>query len=35
VAETVSVQGEPGKQDLEACWELGATVAAGLMPDEI
>lgn len=29
----VSVAGEPGKADLEACWELGATVAAGLMPD--
>ncbi|WP_460961397.1 flavodoxin family protein [Parasphingorhabdus pacifica] len=29
----VSVTGEPGKEDLEACWELGATVAAGLMPD--
>jgi multimeric flavodoxin WrbA len=27
----VSVVGEPGKEDLEACWELGATVAAGLM----
>jgi len=23
--------GEPTKADLEACWELGATVAAGLM----
>ena len=22
----------PSKQDLQACWELGATVAAGLMP---
>jgi multimeric flavodoxin WrbA len=29
---TVSVTGEPGKQDLQACWELGATMAAGLMP---
>ncbi|QUH04939.1 flavodoxin family protein [Saccharopolyspora erythraea] len=28
----VSVTGEPGKEDLQACWELGATVAAGLMP---
>lgn len=28
---TVSVTGEPTKQDLQACWELGATVAAGLM----
>lgn len=32
-AETVSVTGEPGKQDLDACWELGATVAATLMPE--
>ena len=31
VAETVTVQGEPSKQNLEACWELGATLAAGLM----
>ena len=30
---TVSITGEPTKQDLQACWELGATVAAGLMPD--
>ena len=29
---TVSTTGEPTKQDLQACWELGATVAAGLMP---
>lgn len=29
---TVSITGEPSKQDLQACWELGATVAAGLMP---
>ncbi|MEV4339730.1 flavodoxin family protein [Streptomyces sp. NPDC049590] len=27
----VSVTGAPGKADTEACWELGATVAAGLM----
>jgi multimeric flavodoxin WrbA len=27
----VSVTGEPSRQDLQACWELGATVAAGLM----
>ena len=27
----VVIMGEPGKADLEACWELGATVAAGLM----
>ncbi len=31
VAANVSVTGEPSKPDLEACWELGATVAAGLM----
>jgi multimeric flavodoxin WrbA len=31
VAGTVSVTGEPTKADLAACWELGATVAAGLM----
>ncbi len=30
-APAVSVAGEPGKADLEACWELGATLAAGLM----
>lgn len=30
-AETVVVMGKPGKSDLEACWELGATVAAQLM----
>jgi multimeric flavodoxin WrbA len=30
VAPVVSVTGEPGKADLRACWELGATVAAGL-----
>ncbi|GGK51935.1 flavodoxin [Streptomyces flaveus] len=30
-AEPVTVTGEPGKADIEACWELGATVAAGLM----
>jgi multimeric flavodoxin WrbA len=29
--EHVTVTGEPGKEDLQACWELGATVAAGLM----
>lgn len=29
--EHVTVTGEPGKEDLRACWELGATVAAGLM----
>jgi hypothetical protein len=30
VTPTVSVTGEPGKADLEACWNLGATVAASL-----
>lgn len=30
-AETVVVSGRPGKDDLEACWNLGATVAAQLM----
>lgn len=28
----VTVTGTPTKADLEACWELGATVAARLMP---
>ncbi|MGW3471735.1 flavodoxin family protein [Saccharopolyspora sp. NPDC000995] len=32
VAEPVTVLGQPDKDALEACWELGATVAAGLMP---
>jgi multimeric flavodoxin WrbA len=27
----VTVMGTPGKNELESCWELGATVAAGLM----
>jgi NAD(P)H-dependent FMN reductase len=31
VAAPVEVTGAPGKADLEACWELGATVAATLM----
>lgn len=31
VVDHVSVTGEPLKTDLQACWELGATVAAGLM----
>jgi multimeric flavodoxin WrbA len=31
-AATVTVMGQPTKADLEACRELGATVAAGLMP---
>ncbi|MFF4248863.1 flavodoxin family protein [Streptomyces sp. NPDC001822] len=30
-AGAVTLTGEPGKADEEACWELGATVAAGLM----
>jgi multimeric flavodoxin WrbA len=30
-AETVVVSGKPSKVDLEACWELGAPVAAQLM----
>lgn len=29
--ETVVVSGQPDKGDLQACWELGATVAAQLM----
>lgn len=31
VAEPVVVRGEPSKDDLRRCWELGATVAAGLL----
>lgn len=31
VAQTVVVSGKPTKADLEACWNLGATVAAQLM----
>ncbi|MFG2944275.1 flavodoxin family protein [Streptomyces adustus] len=30
-AEPVTVTGEPAKADVRACWELGATLAAGLM----
>ncbi|WP_158892005.1 flavodoxin family protein [Amycolatopsis anabasis] len=30
-AAPVTVTGDPGKDDLAALWELGATVAAGLM----
>ncbi len=30
-AETVVVMGKPSKDDVEACWNLGATVAAQLM----
>lgn len=29
---TVTATGEPAKQDIQACRELGATVAASLMP---
>ncbi|MBJ6647789.1 flavodoxin family protein [Streptomyces sp. BSE7-9] len=29
-AETVTVTGEPDRAALERCWELGATIAAGL-----
>jgi len=31
VTETVVVSGKPSKDDLEACWNLGGTVAAQLM----
>ena len=31
VTDDVVVSGKPGKADLEACWNLGATVAATLM----
>jgi hypothetical protein len=30
-AETVVVMGKPTKADIDACWNLGATVAAQLM----
>jgi multimeric flavodoxin WrbA len=30
-AATVEITGGPTKADLEACWELGGTLAAGLM----
>lgn len=30
-AQPVTVTGDPGKAGTEACWELGATLAAGLM----
>ncbi|MFS8482398.1 MAG: NAD(P)H-dependent oxidoreductase [Acidimicrobiia bacterium] len=33
VQKPVSVVGAPSKADRDACWELGATVAAVLMPD--
>jgi hypothetical protein len=29
--DTVVVSGKPSKDDVEACWNLGATVAAQLM----
>ncbi len=29
-SEPVSVMGEPNKADLDACWQLGAALAAGL-----
>ena len=32
VHEPVTVLGTPGRADLEACWDLGATTAATLMP---
>jgi multimeric flavodoxin WrbA len=31
VAQNVVVSGKPSRDDLQACWNLGATVAAGLM----
>ena len=30
-ADTVIVSGKPTRDDVEACWNLGATVAATLM----
>ncbi|MEU6253836.1 flavodoxin family protein [Streptomyces sp. NPDC047043] len=30
-AKPVTVTGEPAKADIEACWELGAMLAAGLL----
>jgi hypothetical protein len=33
VTEPVAVIGEPSPTDLEACWELGATVAVNLTVD--
>lgn len=32
-AASVPVTGEPSKDDLQSCWELGATLAATLMPE--
>ncbi|KAA0112417.1 flavodoxin family protein [Mycolicibacterium sp. P1-5] len=34
-AETVIVSGKPTKDDAEACWNLGATVAAELMASDL
>jgi len=31
--EPVLVVGDPARADLDACWELGAAMAASLMPD--
>ncbi|MGH3620282.1 MAG: flavodoxin family protein [Sciscionella sp.] len=31
-ADTVNVTGAPSRDELNACWELGATIAANLMP---
>lgn len=33
VAAPVTVTGPPQRADLQACWELGAVAAAGLMPE--
>ncbi|HEY2303136.1 MAG TPA: NAD(P)H-dependent oxidoreductase [Acidimicrobiales bacterium] len=30
----LTIIGTPSRADLDACWELGAAVAAGLAPDE-
>jgi multimeric flavodoxin WrbA len=32
VAAPVTIMGTPNKNDLQSCWELGATTAATLMP---
>jgi len=34
VQEPVTVVGRPGREDLDTCWELGASVAAGLALDD-
>jgi hypothetical protein len=31
VRDTVEVVGDPNREDLDACWELGAMVAASLV----